>query len=340
MQLVTLSIRPEVFRESWAHIRHFMPWVDSALVVTPERLADRFEAADVVVLSDEKVTDMTSAQLAALDHQSRNSALRRGLASRAEVDDVVLMSDDDSRPLKPVDRSLFVDPDGRHRLFYFYDLAAWPGRSTPFDEGQHATAEILGYLGCERLAYASHQPQIIRTAHLREVWKTLGRLTDSTLVCEWGTYGNIARHLHPDDFAEPEPYRTLGWPMFPGEWPFWVRPAEYVFENFYPHLYEPGGLFAGLPTGLDPERVERHSVEKILRWSSFGRRASALDFPDDVENPWIKRSPVRKATFAVLRRMRKAYDYLALEDRARLSELSGTVSRMAEETRHERNERP
>ena len=341
MQLVTLSIRPDVFAETWAHIRHFMPWVDRALVVAPASVAEAFARLDgVETLTDEQLTGLTTAALRDLDHQSRNSALRRAVAQHPALDDVFLMADDDSRPLKPVDPSLFVDEEGRHRLFYFYDLTAWPGRSTPFDEGQHVAAEVLGYLGCERLAYGSHQPQIIRKDHLAEAWKVLGRLTDSTLVCEWAVYGNIARHLHPEDFCDPEPYRTLGWPMFPGEWPFWVRPTEYVFENFYEDLHRPGGLYAGIPTGLDPERAERHSVEKILRWSAFGRRARALDFPTDVENPWTQQSAARRVTFRVLRRLRKAYDYLALEDRSRLVELSGTVAQLRDEVDHPRSVSP
>jgi hypothetical protein len=328
MQLVTLSIRPDVFAGSWAHVRHFMPWVDRAVVVTPQQLAGSFAGLpSVEVVTDEELTGRTAAELAALDHQSRNSAIRRALAAHPAVDDVFLMADDDSRPMKPVDLSLFVDEQGRHRLFYFYELTAWPGRSTPFDEGQHVAAEVLGYLGCERRAYAAHQPQIVRKSHMAEAWKTIERLTDSTLICEWASYGNIARHLHPEDFCEPEPYRTLCWPMFPGEWPFWVRPAEYVFENFYEDLYRDGGLFAGLPTTLDPERVERSSVEKILRWSSFGRRVATLDIPEDVTNPWIKGSPVRRVAFRVLRVLNKAYQYVAIDQRSRLSELSGEVDR-------------
>jgi len=337
MQLVTLSIRPSVLAESWSYSRHFSPWIDSLAVVTPARLAAEFETAlahvdGLAIITDEELTSLGSSMLASLDHQSRNATLRRALGTHAGIDDVFIMADDDARPLKPVERSFFGTHDVDRR-FYFYDLTAWPGRSTDFDEGQHVTAELLGYIGCEHLAYASHMPQIVRKVYFAEAWEQISRLTDSMTVCEWAVYFNIAAHLHPESFSEPEPFRTLAWPMFAGEFPLWIRPPEYVFENHYPHLYEERGLFHGLPTALDVDHVERVSVEKILRWSAFGRRASALDFPDTIDNPWTKDSMVRRASFRALRRIRQAYEYVAMEDRARLSELSGRVGRLDDDQR-------
>jgi hypothetical protein len=115
-----------------------------------------------------------------------------------------------------------------------------------------------------------------------------------------------------------------------------VRPSEYVFENHHPELYRPGHLFEGLPTRLDPDRVERDNVEKIFRWSALGRRVTSLDVPSDVANPWTKGSSGRRAAFGMLRRARQAYDYISMEDRARMTELSGAVARLAEELRRRR----
>jgi hypothetical protein len=111
-----------------------------------------------------------------------------------------------------------------------------------------------------------------------------------------------------------------------------------VFENFYPQLYEPGHLFAGLPTALDPDGAERTNVEKSLRWSRFGRRSARLEFPDGVANPWTAGSPLRKAGFGVLRRLQHAFDYVALDQRTRTTELQGRVARLEEDLR--RAERP
>ncbi len=342
MQLVTLSIRPAVLTETWTYMNHFAPWIDSLVVVTPSASATSFESlratfrepTALTIITDEELTGLSSSALSALDHQSRNATLRRALAVHPQVAHTFIMSDDDSRPLKPVERAFF-GTDDVDRRFYFYDLTAWPGRSTDFDEGQHVTAELLGYIGCERLAYASHMPQIIRKAFFAEAWDRIAELTDSMVVCEWAVYFNIASDLHPDAFAEPEPFRTLAWPMFAGEFPLWVRPPEYVFENHYPHLYDERGLFSGLPTALDVDHAERHSVEKILRWSSFGRRAAALDFPDSIDNPWVQNSAIRRVSFRALRRLRQAYEYVAMEDRARLSELSGQVGRLGDDQRRQ-----
>ena len=119
-----------------------------------------------------------------------------------------------------------------------------------------------------------------------------------------------------------------------------MRPPEYVFENFYPELYEPRHLFAGLPTTLDPARVERDAVEKILRWSEMGRRTAHLDFPEDIANPWPKDSTLRRGAFGMLRRFRQAYDYVSREDRARITELNGTVTRLEDEVRRLRRDAP
>jgi len=123
------------------------------------------------------------------------------------------------------------------------------------------------------------------------------------------------------------------WPRLPHEWPFWVRPEELVFENFYPDLYEAGQLFDGLPTALDPEHAERHAFEKMRRWYRFDLDAGRLRFPEDVTNPWLGEAGTasgraRRLFFKALRPARRAYEYVALEERTRLAELAGAVDRL------------
>lgn len=337
MQLVMLSARPQVADETMLHIRHFMPWVGDLLVVCPTAQAKSFGALErATVVTDEELLGLTANAVADLDHMTRNFMLRGALVRHAAADAEFLMADDDNRPLKAVGLDGFRTAEGLDRCFYFYDLDAWPGVSTPFDDGQHDLAQLLGYLGVERLAFASHMPQLIRKDVMSAAWDEVEALTDRRRICEWGLYFNLGRARRPELFADPEPFRTLCWPQYPHEWPAWVTPSDYAFENFYEDLYRPGHLFEGIPTALDPERVERHNVEKILRWSEFGRRVARLDFPDDVANPWTGDSVARKASFGVLRGLRKAYDYVALDERARLTELQGTVARLEEELRRRR----
>lgn len=329
MQIVMLSARPDVAAETLEHIRHFMPWTADVVIVAPARLVGAFAAIErATVLTDEELLGRSTAEIATLDHMTRNFELRGAVARRGGVATEFLMCDDDHRPLKAVGLDEFRTEDGRDRSFYFYDLSRWPGNETPFDEGQHNAAELLGYLGYDRLAFGSHMPQLIRRDLLVEAWDVAQRLTDRRQICEWALYFNIARARHPELFADPEPFRTLCWPQYPHEWPWWVTPDDFAFENFYPELYAPGHLFAGLPTHLDAEQVERHNVEKILRWSAFGRRVARLDFPDDIVNPWTSGSATRRASFGVLRGLRKAYDYVSLDDRARITELQGEVDRL------------
>jgi hypothetical protein len=61
-----------------------------------------------------------------------------------------------------------------------------------------------------------------------------------------------------------------------------------------------------------------------------------LDVPTDVANPWTKGSTTRRAAFGMLRRARQAYDYVSMEDHARITELSGAVARLHDELRRSR----
>src|SRR5262249_47219100 len=147
MQLVTLSNRPTVVAETVAHLRHFLPWLDRVVVVAPASSHAEVEAAFGSGSAGELLArEELRGAAAGPDPMERNFTLRGGLGPHPSIDDVFLMADDDHRPLKPVDESFFRDGD-RHRGYFFYDLDEWPGRSTPFDDGQHHVRELLGYLG-------------------------------------------------------------------------------------------------------------------------------------------------------------------------------------------------
>ena len=328
MQIVYLSNRPSVLAETWEHVRHHMPWVERALVVAPPEQHGDFGDIDGVELLDEcEVSGRSTSQLAALDHVRRNVTLRRATIAGDRVDEVFLLSDDDYRPIKDVPRTLFGD-DQRDIGFYCHDLASWPGHSTHFDEAQHVTGQLLSYLGTPRRCYGSHMPQIIRRDLWQDAFATLDTLRDDNMVCEWALYFNLGLARHAERFGEPQVFQTMCWPPHLHEWQLRERPREYSFENFYPEFYRPGNLFAGLPTALDPDRAAKLGVEKLLRWSELGRQTGRLDFRRTPADPWTKGHRGRRATFGLLRSMRKAYDYLSIEERDSIAELQGSLDRI------------
>jgi hypothetical protein len=343
MQIAFLSNRPAVLAETLGHVRHFMPWVTEAVVLAPAKahapLTDLSAAtvgdglALTLVDESELLTDAERSRLGTA-HAAHNAVLRRALVERGPLEDRFLQSDDDYRPLKPVGPDFFVeDGTGRMVTYAYYDLALWRRDETSFDRAQHATYLALQYLGAGHLSFASHMPQVLDRALTVDAYAAADRLTDSTEFCEWTLPIGYAQLTDPEQFVEPEAFTTMCWPRLPHEWPFWVRPEELVFENFYPDLYGPGQLFDGLPTALDPDQAERHAFEKMRRWYRFDLDAGRLKFPEDVSNPWLGEAGTasgraRRLFFKALRPARRAYEYVALEERTRLAELAGAVDRL------------
>src|SRR5437763_10135747 len=98
-QIAYISNRPAVLAETLTYVRHFLPWVTQAVVLTPQpdavkRATDGLEL-DVVVVADSDVATDVPRQ-----HSARNAHLRKALYARGPLDDVFLQSDDDYRPLR------------------------------------------------------------------------------------------------------------------------------------------------------------------------------------------------------------------------------------------------
>ena len=324
MQIVYLSNRPAVLRETWEHVQRFMPFVERALVIAPAALAKSFGFNDpaVNVVDESKLSGLSAAELGALNHVTRNVTLRRAAVDAALVEDVFLLSDDDYRPIKPISREFFTR-DGLDRNYFFHDLESWTAAGTDFDDAQRVTGAVLAYLGAPRLAYGVHHPQIMRRDLWLEAFDAWDRLRSDNLICEWAWYFNVSRWRHPDRFAEPEVYRTLCWPPHLHEFPRLYRQPGYAFENFYPESYLEGRVFAGLPTAVvdDDAEAERLAVEKLVRWSELGFAVGRLDFSGTPEEPWTKGDWKRRAAFRGLWAARKVYDYASLEDRAEATRL-------------------
>ncbi len=331
-QIAYLSNRPSVLAETLGYVRHFMPWVRQAVVLAPDVEAMRraIGGTDVpeIVLVDESAL-LASGEALPGQHSARNAALRRIFLARGPIDDVFLQSDDDYRPLKPVDPSLFVDRTGRLVHYAFHDLALWRRNESTFDAAQHASYLALSYLGAEHLSYGSHMPQPVDKALYLEAFVVAERLTDDAF-CDWALPLNYSRHIAPERYAPPRVFRTMCWPQYPHMWPYWQRPEDLTFENFYPQMYAPGQLFAGISTALDTAAPERQAFAKISRWHHFDVEAGRLRFPDGVGNPW-QTSAGRRAFFGVARRARRMYEYVSLEERSQLALLAGSVARLERE---------
>ncbi len=277
MQLVVLSARPAMLAGTLRHVRAHLSWVDSVLVVTPERLRAKVAELGVDTVTDEELL----AGPGPSDHARRNYALRAALATSPAVDEVFLSADDDNRPLVPVPETTFVR-DGRYRRYTFGHLDDWDRRATSHDLCQLGSRAVLGLHAMPRRAYAAHQPQVVDKELLAEVVALFATAAARHPLDEWATYLNAAPHLHPDRFEQPEPYLTLGWPDDTATWQAVVDPGALLFENCFLEHYATGQVFAG----LDPDDTSYETaVEKSVRWRTYelevlaGARPAALAPP-------------------------------------------------------------
>ncbi len=304
MQLVVLSARPAMLRATLAHWRAHAPWVDRVLVVSPQPVEGLETALDADLLGGPGPTD----------HSTRNYALRAALATCDAVDDVFLMADDDSRPLVDVPGTTFVR-EGRYRRYTFGSLDDWEARATSMDACLLATRQVLALHGLPRLAYASHQPQVVDKALWAEVVELFAPAAARHPLDEWSTYLNAAPALHPDRFEDPEPYLTLGWPEDTSTWQPLRDVGALLFENTYLEHYAAGQVFEG----IDPDDTSYGAaVDKVVRWRhdelqvQAGERAAALAPPlpggalrrvraQAVGDPVLRDRRQRAATAALLR---------------------------------------
>jgi hypothetical protein len=291
VQIVYLSARPALLAGTIESIRAHLGFIKKVLVVVPQRLRSEVEQLDVGVLTDEDLLGGTSPT----DHQRRNWALRSALAQNSVVDDVFLMSDDDSRPLVDLEETSFVR-EGRFRRYTFGWLDDWPHRSTSFDLGQQTTRQILGLYGFPRQAYASHMPQVVVKSLLAELAELMSKASKHGPLCEWTSYFNVMPTIYPDRFHQPEPYVTLGWPENLASWQPTIEPGAFLFENYFREHYLQGAVFGDI--GPDDHSIEA-SIEKVIRWRHYELEVLAGE-----REPIIGTAPPSTATGRSLRRVR------------------------------------
>lgn len=346
-QLVYLSNRADVLAETLDYVRFFMPWVTEAVVLAPagthERLRDLTGADGLKIVPVDEDELLSASERGALStsHSARNATLRRLLYERGPVADVFLQSDDDYRPLRPIEPSMFVN-NGRLISYACHDLALWRRNDTTYDAVQHSTYLALSYFAAGHLNFASHMPQLIDRALFGEAFAAAMSLEPSGAFCEWSLPLNHGRLVAPERFGEVRTYRTMCWPRYPHEWPYWRRPEQFAFENFHPELYARGGLFAGLSTALDEATAARQTFTKLSRWYEFDLQAGRLRFPRDVHDPWrysgsMPSRLLRRGFFRTAAAMRRVWEYVALEERTALSELAGRVESIEQNEQNEQN---
>lgn len=243
MQIVFISKRVDMLRDTLLQVKTFMPFVHEAIVIGPSFIKNsvlRVSHLRCKYLDEDELLDLSSKKIK--DHSHRNFLLRMAMLKSDLLDSEFIMSDDDYRPIVPIDESTFMK-NGKYRNYFFYDLNKWSSHRNSFDRGQYNSLLILERLGCTELAYASHLPQIINKALFKNCIDLIDENERDQPLCEWAIYFNIARMIAPERFSSPEPYMSLCWPDYPVIWDRYIDPLEFKFENYYPFLYNKNDLF-------------------------------------------------------------------------------------------------
>jgi len=288
MQIIYISNRPEILNTTLHQVSLFMPFVDEVLVLSPAKQHAKIQCPSslrLTLLADDLFEDVFSDPTLRNNHVFRNYLLRVKLFQREEVAEEFIMSDDDYRPIRPIEADYFKK-DGKYRSFYFYELADWTANATEFDKGQQATYVLLNYFQFPTLCFASHMPQMINKQLFQEAAAFFAPHARTYPVCEWTSYFNYQHKKHQELFHDPEPYQTLAWPELPLIWPYYVKPSRYTFENFYPTLYEAGSIFSELPECPNLKNYDAVNLSKLqsLYQIEIGR----------LELPYHEKDPLRK----------------------------------------------
>ncbi len=314
MQIVYLSNRPEILNDTLKQVSLFMPFIKDVIVICPKNLKNEFTANNQISLSFIEEEDLYSklSYKTRNDHQSINYSLRSMAIKSDLIEESFIMSDDDARPIRPISLELFKQ-DNKYANYFFYDLEEWHYHMTDFDKGQQNTFALLKYYGLPTLGYAAHMPQIISKKIYIEAFESFGNFSKKYSICEWTSYFNYGIKKYPDRFLTPAIYRTLCWPKLPGNWPLFVQPIHYNFENYYPDLYKSDGVFEGLSSLPVMDNYDLINIEKIqrLRMLECGRFIA----PVQLNDPWRKGSLIHKILNRTVRYANGLTRKLLLKDR-------------------------
>ncbi len=247
-------------------VRLFMPFISSVVVMSPRECAAEFKNpgfSEFFVLHDEE-TKVHHGLHMKESKSYRNYHLRGALVNFSLIREEFIMSDDDYRPIRPINLEIFKDGSS-YNSYYFYHLGQWKNHETSYDDCLQKTFILLRHLKYPTLAYSSHMPQLVNKKLLEESYAFFSKFSEKYALCEWSTYFNFCQKNYPEIFNKPRTYLTLCWPPLPGIWPDYIVPKEYYFENYYPHNYTESGLFDQNLDYFDINTCEDLLLEKLMR---------------------------------------------------------------------------
>ena len=269
-QMVILTARVNDISRSIPFIEENMQFINKLLLCCPSKVAEDMKnistkRVSIEVLTDEEI--LCGAKLPE-DHGTRNFFLRCLVMKSPKADDVFIMSDDDYRPIKPVDIDFFVN-ENSYKAYYCYMLEDWKGmvgNQTSYDRYIFRTRDFVNENRYPGYMYSSHMPQIIDKALYRMMIEEHAGI-ENTGLDEWSSYFNFVQAKYPD-LIESKPYVTLCWPGLVSDWDMKVEQSDYVFENFYEASYQKGNVFEG----LNPEFNANSSKENKIKIERITQR--------------------------------------------------------------------
>ena len=269
-QMAVLTARNDDLLRTLPYLEANMPFIERLLVICPQRNIAELQEKWNGRLRLDFFTDeeLLAGESLPEDHTTRNFYLRCLLMQKAPLDDVFVMTDDDYRPLVPVEQTFFLR-SGRYQAYYCYDLREWRGTQgayTSYDRSMFRTRDFLTAQHLPTLQYSSHQPQIIDRKLYLEMLEEYPDIMMQGLD-EWSSYFNRSIAKYPSRFAARR-YCSACWPGSVSDWQLWCEPESLIFENFYDALYEDHRVFAGLSKEYDAKTHTADSAEKIRRWSA------------------------------------------------------------------------
>lgn len=238
-QIVYISIDPIKFGLSLHSVVEKMCFVHSVVLLTKKSLYDDFER----ILIDSGLTynivtdeDLLSEQeISVLDHQTRNTLLRKKLYQQDFIAANFISSDDDYIAIKDISSEFYQNDESHNCYYYSNNLESWLGsypQKTSYDNGLVKTGILLKSFGYDTKAFSAHMPQIINKKLVNEIYDLY--LTDARNhgVDEWSLYFNIAKFEMPGNFSVQK-YQTLSWPGNATDWVSDVAQEGFSFQNYY-----------------------------------------------------------------------------------------------------------
>lgn len=269
-QMVYLTARSEDLLETLPYVEAFMPFIEEVVICCPDTMVAVMEQEyhgrfHIRYLTDSQV--LNGAKLPE-DHTRRNFFLRC-LAMQSDIlDDVFIMADDDYRPLRQIQQDVFLQ-DGKYKGYYCYHLNHWKGDQnhySSFDCSMFRTCEFLEEQNYSTWMYDSHMPQIIDKRIYREILKKHPGIEEKG-YSEWSIYFNYINTVYPEQ-VENVPFVTMSWPGSCGAWDLEIFPKEYLFENYYRDLYEPGEMFESYSKEYY-EGIEAENWQKVVDYMKY-----------------------------------------------------------------------